>query len=69
MFIQTKDTPNPNSLMFMPGCDVLRDANTVSFTSGTAAHASPLARSLFRIDGVKGVMLGADFITLSKVRQ
>ena len=45
MFIQTRDTPNPNSLVFLPGCDVLDEGNgTVSFAAGASAHASPLAR-------------------------
>ena len=44
MFIQAKDTPNPNSLIFMPGCAVLPTAETVQFASVTTAGLSPLAR-------------------------
>lgn len=65
MFIQTKETPNPDSLMLFPGCKVLSEG-TLDFGSATQAQASPLARSLFRIDGIKGVFLGPDFITVSK---
>lgn len=65
MFIQTKDTPNPNSLMFLPGCAVLPN-NTAEFKSIAAAGSSPLARTLFRINGVRTVMLGSDFITIVK---
>ncbi|XP_072050463.1 NFU1 iron-sulfur cluster scaffold homolog, mitochondrial-like [Amphiura filiformis] len=66
MFIQTQDTPNPNSLKFIPGVEVL-PSGTMDFPSARNAHASPLARSLFRIDGIKAVFYGLDFITVTKV--
>lgn len=67
MFVQVKDTPNPNSMMFYPGVDVLGvGGGTMNFDAGTKAHQSPLARSLFRLDGVKSVFLGTDFVTVSK---
>ncbi|XP_072164895.1 NFU1 iron-sulfur cluster scaffold homolog, mitochondrial-like isoform X1 [Diadema setosum] len=66
MFIQTQDTPNPNSLKFLPGVEVL-GSGTMDFPSAMTAHGSPLARQLFRIEGVKGVFLGPDFITVTKV--
>ncbi len=44
MFIQTQDTPNPNSLKFIPGVPVLDQAGTVDFPSVRTAHNSPLAR-------------------------
>nr|XP_023657957.1 NFU1 iron-sulfur cluster scaffold homolog, mitochondrial-like [Paramormyrops kingsleyae] len=65
MFIQTQDTPNPNSLKFLPGRMVL-EMGTLDFASPRDAHCSPLARQLFRIDGVKSVFLGPDFITITK---
>ena len=65
MFIQTQDTPNPNSLKFMPGVTVL-ESGTYNFPHSMAAHNSPLARSLFRIEGVKAVFFGSDFITITK---
>lgn len=65
MFIQTKDTPNPNSLMFLPGCPVL-PGSTAEFTAISTASNSPLARTLFRINGVRSVLLGSDFITIVK---
>ncbi|XP_022100228.1 NFU1 iron-sulfur cluster scaffold homolog, mitochondrial-like [Acanthaster planci] len=67
MFIQTQDTPNPNSLKFIPGVPVLDQGGTVDFPSARTAHSSPLARLLFRIDGVKSVFFGSDFITITKV--
>ena len=65
MFIETEQTPNPASLKFLPGCDVL-GSGTANFTGREEAERSPLAERLFDIDGVSGVFLGADFITVSK---
>ena len=66
MFIQVRDTPNPHSLMFMPGTKVL-GSGTVHFTNTLEAKTSPLAKSLFRVEGVKEVFLASDFITIVKV--
>lgn len=66
MFIQTQETPNPNSLKFLPGTKVLESGQTIDFPTGQAAYCSPLAKLLFRIDGVKGVFLGPEFITITK---
>ncbi|XP_034487710.1 NFU1 iron-sulfur cluster scaffold homolog, mitochondrial [Drosophila innubila] len=66
MFIQTQDTPNPDSLKFLPGVEVLGKGNTYDFPSGTTAHCSPLAKLLFRVEGVRAVFFGSDFITISK---
>ncbi|XP_027761595.1 NFU1 iron-sulfur cluster scaffold homolog, mitochondrial, partial [Empidonax traillii] len=65
MFIQTQDTPNPNSLKFIPGREVL-ESRTMEFSTPAAAFCSPLARQLFRIEGVKSVFFGPDFITITK---
>ncbi|XP_064031675.1 NFU1 iron-sulfur cluster scaffold homolog, mitochondrial isoform X1 [Pogoniulus pusillus] len=65
LFIQTQDTPNPNSLKFIPGKEVL-ESRTMEFSSPAAAFCSPLARQLFRIEGVKSVFFGPDFITITK---
>ena len=65
MFIQTESTPNPRTLKFLPGRDVL-GAGSREFTDVDAALASPLAHALFLVDGVSGVYLGADFITITK---
>ncbi|XP_075391647.1 NFU1 iron-sulfur cluster scaffold homolog, mitochondrial isoform X3 [Tenrec ecaudatus] len=65
MFIQTQATPNPNSLKFIPGRPVL-ETRTMDFPTPASAFRSPLARQLFRIEGVKSVFLGPDFITVTK---
>ena len=65
MFIQTESTPNPATLKFLPGQTVL-ETGTADFPSAEAADASPLATRIFATDGVTGVFLGADFVTVTK---
>ena len=65
MFIQTEATPNPNTLKFLPGSDVLGNT-TASFSDAEMAKRSPLASRLFNLGGVTGVFLGADFISVTK---
>ncbi|MDX5349472.1 MAG: NifU N-terminal domain-containing protein [Paracoccaceae bacterium] len=65
MFIQTETTPNPATLKFLPGETVL-GAGTADFTSAEGAAQSPLARRIFAIEGVTGVFLGRDFVTVTK---
>lgn len=45
MFIQTQDTPNPDSLKFLPGIEVLGKGNTYDFPAVSAAYCSPLGRN------------------------
>src|SRR5215510_2633339 len=65
MFIQTEPTPNPATLKFLPGKVVLGDG-TVDYRSKAEAAGSPLATRLFEIEGVAGVFLGSDFISVTK---
>ena len=66
MFIQTEATPNPATLKFLPGRSVL-DKGTREFRDPSEAEkASPLAARLFAVDGVTGVFLGSDFISVTK---
>jgi NFU1 iron-sulfur cluster scaffold homolog, mitochondrial len=67
MFIQTQDTPNPDSLKFLPGKTVLEKGDTRDFPTQASAMTSPLAKLLFRIEGVKGVFFAKDFITVTKL--
>jgi Fe-S cluster biogenesis protein NfuA len=66
MFIQTEDTPNPETLKFMPGENVL-NKGTVDFSNKEASKDSPLASRLFDVEGVSRVFLGLDFISVTKV--
>lgn len=65
MFIQTEATPNPQTLKFLPGREVLA-GEPRDFRDAEAAAVSPLAGALFTIDGVTGVFLGADFVAVTK---
>ncbi|WP_298910230.1 NifU family protein [uncultured Aliiroseovarius sp.] len=65
MFIQTESTPNPATLKFLPGQDVL-GAGTADFPTADAADGSPLAARVFKVNGVTGVFFGADFVTVTK---
>jgi Fe-S cluster biogenesis protein NfuA len=65
MFIQTEATPNPATLKFLPGRSVL-EQGTADYREDEAADKSPLASRLFEIDGVTGVFLGSDFISVTK---
>jgi Fe-S cluster biogenesis protein NfuA len=65
MFIETESTPNPATLKFLPGCAVM-GSGTADFAHPEAASGSPLAASLFGLEGVARVFLGADFVTVTK---
>ena len=65
MFIQTEATPNPATLKFIPGRQVL-DSGTMEFTDRDSATRSPLAERLFAVPGVTGVFYGSDFVTVTK---
>jgi Fe-S cluster biogenesis protein NfuA len=65
MFIQTEATPNPATLKFLPGRDVLV-GEPRDFRDRDGAVASPLAQALFEVPGVEGVFLGSDFISVTK---
>ncbi len=65
MFIETEQTPNPATLKFLPGRSVMAQG-TADFTSAEAAERSPLAQRLFQVEGVSGVFLGTDFVTVTK---
>ena len=65
MFIQTEDTPNPLTIKFLPGKEVMK-SGTADFKSKDLSQNSPLASRLFDIEGVDGVFLGSDFISVTK---
>lgn len=66
MFIQTESTPNPATLKFLPGREVMGMGRVADFDSQEAAARSPLARALFEIPQVGRVFFGADFISVTK---
>ena len=64
MFIETETTPNPATLKFLPGRQVM-SAGTRDFASPEEAGASPLAEALFDLGDVTGVFFGQDFISVT----
>jgi Fe-S cluster biogenesis protein NfuA len=64
MFIETESTPNPATLKFLPGQQVM-PAGTREFTSPEEAEASPLAEALFDTGEVSNVFYGRDFISVT----
>ena len=65
MFIQTEATPNPSTLKFIPGRDVM-PGGTLDIRDPEMAARSPLARRLFDVQGVNGVFFGSDFVSVTK---
>ncbi len=65
MFIQTESTPNPRTLKFLPGREVLGRGSR-DYANAEAAANSPLAQALFAVDGVERVYLGEDFVSVTR---
>jgi len=73
MFVDTEATPNPQSMKFITGKEVLPEefGTGMYFQRGARSgvsdsSSSPLAKRLFSVTGIKGVFLGRDFITVTK---
>lgn len=64
MFIETQTTPNPASLKFLPGRQVMA-SGTREFASHEAAEASPLAQAIFDTGEVTNVFFGSHFISVT----
>lgn len=64
MFIETELTPNPATLKFLPGEQVMA-SGTRDFRDETDAAASPLASALFDLGDVSGVFFGRDFVSVT----
>jgi Fe-S cluster biogenesis protein NfuA len=64
MFIETETTPNPATLKFLPGREVMA-TGTREFTNDEDAAASPLAEALFSLGDVTGVLFGRDFVSVT----
>lgn len=65
MFIETEGTPNPATLKFLPGREVMGEG-TADFTTAAETERSPLASALFEITGVSRVFFGGDFLAVTK---
>jgi len=64
MFVQTEITPNPNSLKFLPGKKV-SNSGPYEITSKDEIQ-NELVRNILSINGVEGIFLGQDFISVNK---
>lgn len=64
MYIETETTPNPATLKFLPGREVM-PAGTRDFRDEDDAAASPLAETLFSLGDVTGVFFGRDFVSVT----
>ena len=68
MFIQTEDTPNPDTLKFLPG-KILLDQGTLEFKTKKEAISNNFASILFEDQNVKSVFIGKDFVTITKKKK
>jgi len=64
MFIETEATPNPQTLKFIPDQPVM-EKGTVHITDPGKAENAPLAKALFALDAVTGVLLAPSFVSVS----
>ncbi len=64
MLIQTEPTPNPSTLKFLPGRQVM-SAGTRDFATPEEADASPLAAAIYSTGEVEGVFFGRDFVSVT----
>ena len=64
MFIETETTPNPATLKFLPGRQVM-PSGTREFTTPEQAEASPLAEAIFDTGEVTGVFFGSNFVSVT----
>ena len=67
MFIQTEDTPNPATLKFLPGKDVVGPNGRVrEYTRGDDIADAPMAEMLFMIPDVHRIFFGSDYISVTR---
>jgi Fe-S cluster biogenesis protein NfuA len=64
MFVQIENTPNPNSLKFLPG-KIVSNSGSLEITKKEDTN-NELVRNLLSINGVEGIFLGNDFISINK---
>ena len=64
MFVQTEITPNPNSLKFLPG-KIVSNHGSFEVTNKDQTN-NELIRNLLSVNGVEGIFLGKDFISINK---
>lgn len=66
--IAAEMTPNPNTLKFSINRKLL-ESGSKNFANKFAAVDSPLAAQLFDLGNISGVMIGTDFVTVTKTAE
>ncbi len=66
MFIQTEVTPNPNAIKFLPNISISPDQPIHFSNIDEARGKSSLAVQLFKVDNIKSIFFGNNFITITK---
>ncbi|MBC7384993.1 MAG: NifU family protein [Cryobacterium sp.] len=67
VYVSLEFTPNPNTLKYSVNRQLLKSRTTANFgTKDDADKSSPLAAKLFAVPGIRGVMIGKDFVTVTK---
>lgn len=67
VYVSLEFTPNPNTLKYSVNRQLLKTRTTANFgTLDDAEKSSPLASKLFAVPGIRGVMIGKDFVTVTK---
>jgi Fe-S cluster biogenesis protein NfuA len=70
VYVSLEFTPNPNTLKYSVNRQLLQNRTTANFAkSEDAEKNSPLAKKLFAIPGIRGVMIGKDFVTVTKTEE
>ena len=64
MFVQTETTPNPNSIKFLPG-KIVSNSGSFEVTRKDEIN-NELIKNLLSVNGVEGIFLGKDFISINK---
>ena len=67
MFVQTEITPNPNSLKFIPG-KIVSNIGSIEITKKDNVK-NELVRNILSVNGVEGIFLGKDFISVNKYEE
>lgn len=70
VYVSLEFTPNPNTLKYSVNRQLLKSRTTANFgNADDAEKSSPLARKLFAVPGIRGVMIGKDFVTVTKTEE
>jgi Fe-S cluster biogenesis protein NfuA len=69
VYVSLEFTPNPNTLKYSVNRQLLVNRTTANFARAEDAAVSPLAKKIFAIPGIRGVMIGKDFVTVTKTEE